>query len=77
MQHYTPMIILFYFFENYQIPRRNQENLIVLKNNLMVANKLLVKTNFLKIRVLQHLTIIEAPNFLISDILRPQHIWWK
>jgi hypothetical protein len=47
------MINLFYFFENYQIPRRNQENLIVLKNNLMVDNKFVVKTNFLKIRVLQ------------------------
>jgi hypothetical protein len=29
------------------------------------------------VHTLQQLTIIEAPNFLISDILRPQHICWE
>jgi hypothetical protein len=27
--------------------------------------------------MLQHLTIIEASNFWISDILRPHHIGWE
>jgi hypothetical protein len=40
--------------------------------------KLNIPQHLIKIvHTLQHLTIIEAPNFLLSDILRPHHIWWE